>query len=29
VFELIPLALGVATFVGWEMWSRRHLLRRV
>ena len=28
VYELVPLAVGIALFVGWEMWSRRHLVLR-
>jgi len=28
VYELIPFVAAVMAFVGWEAWSRRHLLRR-
>lgn len=28
IYELVPLAVGIALFVGWEMWSRRHLVLR-
>jgi phosphatidylglycerol lysyltransferase len=26
IYELVPLATGIALFVGWEAWSRRHLV---
>lgn len=26
VYELVPLALGITLFVGWEAWNRRHLV---
>ncbi|MBS1200776.1 MAG: hypothetical protein H6R27_1454 [Proteobacteria bacterium] len=28
VYELVPLAGGIALFVGWEAWIRRHLVLR-
>jgi phosphatidylglycerol lysyltransferase len=28
IYELVPLAVGVALFVGWELWQRRHLVSR-
>jgi uncharacterized membrane protein YbhN (UPF0104 family) len=29
VYELVPFAVGVSLFIGWEAWSRRHFFRRV
>jgi phosphatidylglycerol lysyltransferase len=28
VYELVPLVVGALLFIGWEAWSRRHLLFR-
>ena len=26
IYELVPLAAGIALFAGWEAWNRRHLV---
>lgn len=26
IYELVPLAVGIALFTGWEAWNRRHLV---